>query len=240
MNKYELLKDDTLKIGNYTLYRIKALKDFSDVKAGNLGGYVENYTNLSQDNNCWIYDNAKVYSNARVFRNAKVYNNAGIFGNAIIYGNAKVLDSAEIFGNAEICDTARVFGNAKVYGNPIVCNNAKVFGNAEIFGSASIKRNAYIKDSFDHMCIGPIGSRKRYTTFYLDINRNINVVCGCFTGTLDKFKKAVEETHKDNELYRDQYLFAIECAVRFFLAELKGEYNDKCMDALAYIEMYKI
>ena len=32
-----------------TLYRIKALKDFADVKAGDLGGYIEDYRNLSHD-----------------------------------------------------------------------------------------------------------------------------------------------------------------------------------------------
>ena len=45
-----------------TLCRIKALKDFGDVKAGDLGGYIEDYKNLSHDGNCWIYDNAKVMS----------------------------------------------------------------------------------------------------------------------------------------------------------------------------------
>lgn len=61
MNKYEMLQDDKIKIGGRILYRIKALKDFKDdelyqdVKAGDLGGYVEKEKNLSQEGNCWVY-----------------------------------------------------------------------------------------------------------------------------------------------------------------------------------------
>lgn len=43
------------------LYRIQALKKFAIVKAGDKGGFIEKESNLSQDGNCWIYDNAKVY-----------------------------------------------------------------------------------------------------------------------------------------------------------------------------------
>ena len=40
--KYELLKDDYIKVGERTVYRIKALKDFGNVKKGDLGGYIAN------------------------------------------------------------------------------------------------------------------------------------------------------------------------------------------------------
>ena len=39
--KYELLKNDTIKVFGHTLYRIRALRDFKDVKKGDLGGYIE-------------------------------------------------------------------------------------------------------------------------------------------------------------------------------------------------------
>ena len=49
--KYILIKD------NYSdFYRLKALKNFLDVKRGDLGGYVEGYHNLSQSGDYWIYD----------------------------------------------------------------------------------------------------------------------------------------------------------------------------------------
>ena len=64
--KYILVKN------NY-LYRIKALKNFSNVRKGNLGGYVSSYHNLSQSGDCWIYDYAKVTGNAIVSDNAKIF-----------------------------------------------------------------------------------------------------------------------------------------------------------------------
>ena len=45
--KYELT-DNTINIDGITLHRIKALKDFSDVKAGDFGGWIEKEDNLSQ------------------------------------------------------------------------------------------------------------------------------------------------------------------------------------------------
>lgn len=46
--KYELT-NETIFFNGLTLYRIRAIKDFSDVKAGDLGGWIEKEVNLSQD-----------------------------------------------------------------------------------------------------------------------------------------------------------------------------------------------
>lgn len=62
--KYELLKDDYVKVGERTAYRIKVLKDFGNVKKGDLGGYIEKEENLSHDRNAWVFENAKVYDSA--------------------------------------------------------------------------------------------------------------------------------------------------------------------------------
>ena len=67
--KYILTKE-SIQFGGRTFYRIKALKDFGDVKAGDLGGYIEKELNLSQGGNCWVSDNAVVLGNARVRDNA--------------------------------------------------------------------------------------------------------------------------------------------------------------------------
>ena len=50
-NKYELT-DETFWLLTHKLHRIKALKDFGDVKKGDLGGWIEKESNLSQDGNC--------------------------------------------------------------------------------------------------------------------------------------------------------------------------------------------
>ena len=75
MKKYELT-DETIEVYGTALHRIKALKDFGNVKKGELGGYVESERNLSQEGNCWVYGNALVYGNAKVCGNAEVCGNA--------------------------------------------------------------------------------------------------------------------------------------------------------------------
>ena len=102
MNKKYELTDEIINYNNRKLYKIKALKDFSDVKKGDLGGYVENENNLSQDGYCWIYNNAKVYDDAKVYDNARVYDNAVIFDDAKVYDYAKVFGNAKIYGHAVI------------------------------------------------------------------------------------------------------------------------------------------
>lgn len=57
--KYELT-EETINHFDRTLYRIRALKALSDVKVGDLGGYIEKEDNLSH------YGNAQVYGNARI------------------------------------------------------------------------------------------------------------------------------------------------------------------------------
>jgi hypothetical protein len=58
------------------LYQIIALKSFSDIEKGEVGGYVEDLRNLSQYGNCWIYDNAKVFDDAKVSENAVIAGDA--------------------------------------------------------------------------------------------------------------------------------------------------------------------
>ena len=95
MKKYKLT-EETLEYNGTTLYRIEALKDFSDVKNGDMGGWIERESNLSQNGNAWVCGNAEIYGNAKVY------------GNAEIYGNAKVCDDAEVYGNAKVYDDANI------------------------------------------------------------------------------------------------------------------------------------
>ena len=106
--KYELLKDDYINYRGRTLYRIKALRDFGNVKAGDLGGYIENEYNLSHNGECWVYNEAKVFGNALVYDNAKILGNARVYNNARVSGNAKVFNNARITCNARVCGSARI------------------------------------------------------------------------------------------------------------------------------------
>ena len=123
--KYKLT-DETIKHNGITLYRIQALKDFGDVKAGDLGGWVQSEKNLSQDGDCWID------------HEAKVFDTAGINGDALVYGNAQVFGDARVFNYVRVFENARVFGNAWVFGNVDVFGDTWVYGNAQVFGDAEI------------------------------------------------------------------------------------------------------
>ncbi|EPT5029518.1 hypothetical protein ACVRDO_002376 [Escherichia coli] len=68
--KYELLHDHSVHLVPFhmTLYRIRALRDIPrhNVKAGDLGGYVEGEHNLDQNDDSWIRDGVCVFGNARI------------------------------------------------------------------------------------------------------------------------------------------------------------------------------
>ena len=101
--KYRLT-DKTKTVNGVKLYQIQALKDFGNVKAGDLGGWIQRERNLSQEGDCWVYDNAQVFGNAQVSDNARVYDNAWVYDNAQVFGDAEVSDmwyggGAKVGGN---------------------------------------------------------------------------------------------------------------------------------------------
>lgn len=63
--KYEFT-EETMLVGERLLHRIKALRDFGDVRKGDIGGWIEGQENLSHDDDCWVYGNAEVYGDAIV------------------------------------------------------------------------------------------------------------------------------------------------------------------------------
>ena len=70
--KFELTNEHIEFCGR-KLFRIRALIDFSCVKAGDLGGYIEKDVNLSQSGNAWVSGNARVSGDAWVSGNAWVF-----------------------------------------------------------------------------------------------------------------------------------------------------------------------
>ena len=64
MKKYELT-DDSITFMGRKLFRIRAIRSFNDVAAGDLGGYIEKEENLSHDDDAWIYNDARIFDDAR-------------------------------------------------------------------------------------------------------------------------------------------------------------------------------
>lgn len=136
--KFELSKKHTLLKNGKELYRIIALKDFSDIKKGEYGGYVEKESNLSQEGNCWLYNKSIAKDNSSILGDAKIYNDAIIEKDAIVCHNALVKDKAKVSGNAVICDEAFIKDNAVVYG--IITGQTIVDGHT-VIDSTSIFNN---------------------------------------------------------------------------------------------------
>lgn len=104
MSKYKLLKNDFITRDGVKLYRIQALKDFNYVKAGDIGGYVESESNLSQHGNCWVYNYAIVRDNAYICDNARIYDDTRITDKARISGKSCISGDMYIGGYARITD----------------------------------------------------------------------------------------------------------------------------------------
>ncbi len=105
--KYELIINDSITVNNINLFRIKALKSFSNVGVNELGGYIQSEKNLSNTGNAWVYDNARVYGDAQVYGNARVYGRAWVFDDARVYGNAQVSFQGEFITIGQFGDNYR-------------------------------------------------------------------------------------------------------------------------------------
>ena len=81
MKKYEFTGEEKV-IDTHTLHRIRAVRDFGVVKAGDLGGWLEKEKNLSHDGDAWVGNNAWVTGAARVIGDAWVGGNALVGGDA--------------------------------------------------------------------------------------------------------------------------------------------------------------
>lgn len=151
LKKYELLKDDTIKvtISNYVISKdnpneLVKIGDVDDIDGKRVLSYeVELYRiralidfgdvkkgdlggYIQREGNLSHERNAWVYDEAKVYGSAKVYGNAMVYGHAEVKGNAEVYGIAKVFGNALVCD------HVKVYGFGAICDRAEVTKDAEV------------------------------------------------------------------------------------------------------------
>lgn len=108
-------------------------------------------------------------------------------------------------GDCWISSNGEVFDNGKVY------DNGWVFDNGEVSGSVRIGVNGYISSPRSYFVQGPIGSRDDFLTCYLDKDKKIYAVTGCFCGSIEVFVKKVKAVHGMNR-WAKQYLKAAEMA----------------------------
>ena len=165
MLKYELLYIETVDIDVIKLYRIRALRDFSDVKSGDLGGYIANMSCLSHQGNCWVYDKSNKVVCGCISENAIVNgfsskNDNIIDGDISISGNAKILYRVDLYGKVRISGNSLITSIALsgvnniededcildgTYGSIDIRDNVKIIGsNFKPKGKIVLNGDAYI------------------------------------------------------------------------------------------------
>lgn len=140
------------------LHRIRALRDIGvEVKAGDLGGFVESESNLSFEpgDDAWIFDNAIACMNAYVSHEAR------------LSGHARAEDDSYIRG-AVLCAFSRISGTSMILASPdthsipILSGHCavygKVSGNVRLTGEALVISSEDIhNDSLDILSINECG-----------------------------------------------------------------------------------
>jgi len=156
--------------------RIKAVREFGNVKEGTIGGFVEGDDNLSHDGLCWIAGDAMALGRSRVTGDALLKDRARIYDWSMITDRCVVQDDAIlkdfVFGYddavigeqsllAEVVtvrDFARIFCHPRysvsgktqipnVRGNVMICDYARLLGNVSARDDVVIAGRATIKDS---------------------------------------------------------------------------------------------
>lgn len=133
------------------LHRICSLATVNEhVPAGTLGGYIQREDNLSQEGECWIYDNAICCEGAVVEKGAGLFDGTMARESALITGDACLYDRAVAEGhcyirNGEIKEEARIAGDAVINESvidglsPLIAGRCSVYG--EVRGLFVIKDN---------------------------------------------------------------------------------------------------
>lgn len=147
MEKKFEMTNEVIEFEGRILHRIRALKDFGNVKKGELGGFIGKEKNLSQVGYAWAYNNAKICDDAIVIGNANIKDNAVVKDRVVIRGNAAIEDDAVIGDSAVVEDNALVRNNALVKDEAIIRKNAIVEINACVRGKANVSDSACIMDS---------------------------------------------------------------------------------------------
>ena len=144
--KYKLIEGSRFWQYGRPLYRIQALRDFSDVKKGDLGGFVESEANLSQMGDCWIYDMAQAVEKS------------------IVEGDACLRDCSKMYGSSLLKDKAQLQGCARMIQYACLEDNAVAI-DAEISGFATITGDVVIRRKRDYMVFSDIPEADFYATY---------------------------------------------------------------------------
>ena len=182
--KYEIT--DFAHPENPKLHRILALRDVGqDVKAGDLGGYVENEDNLSYEDgdDAWVYDDAMVSNNACVCEDSQVRDKAEVKGHAyvarkaLVCEHATVSDRAEVYGAllrdfASVCGNAALMQSPETHLSPTLMGDCTVYGTVEGFVKIGGQTVVRPDEEVRHQGEKPLKYRRRKEIIFIDTSRH--------------------------------------------------------------------
>lgn len=133
--KYEITDFEKVMDNAFRVYRIRALRDIPlyGIKAGDLGGFIEDSLCLAQDGQAWVGDDAVVCGVS-----------THVTGDAWVCGNARVDRGSYIGGQARITGDARVL-RSRVKGDSVLVTNRALVENSNISGNRiTIEASAFL------------------------------------------------------------------------------------------------
>lgn len=189
------------------VYTVQDLESFERDECGYLICPSGDYTQIKRfDMNCSFEEHS-------TFGEYSTFDMNCSFGERSTFGECCRFEDCCSFGEwcifAEHCS----FGRKCSFGEWCSFGKGSGFGERCSFGEGCNLENSLnfenIKDPVERVLkIDRIGSRKGCTYFFKTHNE-IYVRCSCFFGTIAEFENKVNETHKDNEQYRKEYIEAI-------------------------------
>lgn len=168
--------------------------------------------------NSSMYDNSVMYGNSSMHGNSSLHNNSSMRGNSVMYGNSSMRDNSIMHDNSSMYDNSIMRGNSGMYGNSSMRGNSQII-NTALYGCADIRGDGLLKSRTDYIVLGPAKSSERFTTAHKDSLIGIRVNTGCFSGSLDEFIAAIQETHANNPSVFKQYMGFVACIKAHFELE---------------------
>lgn len=224
--KYKLIESSRAWLYGRPIYRIQALRDFSDVKKGDLGGFVESEGNLSQEGDCWIYDMAQAMEKSRV------------------EDDACLRDCSKMYGSSLLKDKAQLQGCARMIQYACLADNAVAI-DTEISGFATITGDVVIRRKKDYMVFSDIPETDFYATYTFPNKRWRFVL---FKGTSKEFIESapfndrkrrelivqiVEEIEKQNKKQTTTITMKQQTANEVFLKAFNARNSEAILDLKA-------
>lgn len=200
-------------------YTIRDIKKFKRNKYGRLICPTGDYTQIRHFEELCSFGKNCSFNEECSFGEGCLFDVYCSFGKDCSFGEHCSFRKSSLFG--ERCSFGKMcffedscsFGEHCSFGKSCYFEEHCSFGkNCSFSEGCNLDNNLKFENIDDEISnvlkIDRIGSRKGCAYFFKTLNE-IYVRCGCFFGTITEFENAVNETHKNNEQFKKEYLEAI-------------------------------